>query len=210
MKTSDTQEPDGPTRGSAKAGSPRSRPVKSRSAVKSSGRESGSTRKATARPGTTSPGGRASGKRTTAGEAAGRRDVNAEVGPRGARDPRDDDDLWGDDDLWSEDWSDMGSAGDADGRGRSGSDPTRQWATEQAELFQRATLELIAAARTALDTVEELVADPQALGTALEALRDIASDVVRAARPGPHSHTTARQGDPSASEEFQAIRLDDD
>lgn len=104
----------------------------------------------------------------------------------------------------------MGSAGDAGGRDRSGPDPTRQWATEQAELFQRATLELIAAARTALDTVEELVSDPQALGTALEALRDIAGDVVRAARPGPHPQARARRGEPSASGDFEAIRLDDD
>lgn len=109
------------------------------------------------------------------------------------------------DDLWSGDWDDLGAFDDAPtGDRESRREPTHQWANESIELFQNAALELIAAARTALDTAEDLVTDPQAVGVALESLRDLAGEFVRSARPGARDRSTAFDDD-----DFQTIRVEE-
>ncbi len=84
---------------------------------------------------------------------------------------------------------------------------------EGVELFQNAALELIGAARNALDAAEELVADPHAIGTAVESLRGIAAEVVRAASPTTR-HGTSGSGDNEDDAEdgdgFQHIRISED
>ncbi|HET8930654.1 MAG TPA: hypothetical protein VFN21_08360 [Acidimicrobiales bacterium] len=123
------------------------------------------------------------------------------------------DDLWGADDeedIWDADWDDLGSFADGPGVSDPSGEPARDdsahhLANEGVELFQSAALEMIAAARTALDAAEELVADPKMIGTAFESLRGIAAEALRAAKPGPRSHST---DDPD--DDFQAIRVDDE
>lgn len=96
-------------------------------------------------------------------------------------------------------------AGASASAGQSGTD-RRGGPTEGVELFQNAMLELIAAARTALDTAEELVADPHAIGTAIEALRGLA---VEALRGGVSQARSAVVPDDDV-DDFQSIRVDDD
>lgn len=114
-----------------------------------------------------------------------------------------------DEDLWDADWDDLGSFADDPGPAGAGAhdDTAHHLANEGVELFQNAALELIAAARNALDAAEELVADPRGIGMALESLRDLASDALRAARPR-HSRSDAAPGDDD--DDFQAIRVEDD
>lgn len=115
----------------------------------------------------------------------------------------------GDDrDLWAEDWSDL----DRD-RNEPGDEHTRQarrrpTAGDGVEMFQNAMLELIAAARTALDTAEELVADPNAIGTAIESIRGLAADAFRGGLDSARSAVDPEEGDDD-DEDFQSIRVDD-
>jgi len=112
-----------------------------------------------------------------------------------------------DEDLWGADWDDLDAFADPTADpGRFGSesrdDPAHHLASEGVELFQTAALELIAAARNALDAAEELVSDPKAIPSAFESLRELASEAFRAAKPG--------RTRPAPDDGFEAIRVDDD
>lgn len=135
-----------------------------------------------------------SGPRSTASDT-GPAQVDDTPAP-GSRPPRD---------LWSDDWSDLDDAWKG-GTGPGSEDARpRASAPDRTELFQNAMLELIDAARTALDTVEELVSDPNGIGTAFESLRDMAIDAIRG---GVHSARSVVDPD-DADDDFQSIHVDD-
>lgn len=104
-----------------------------------------------------------------------------------------------DEDLWGESWDDFESFESTEAHG----------APDAVEVFQNAALELIAAARNALDVAEELVADPHAIGVALESVKGIATEVLRSARPGGPPAPRPR-ADAADVDDFQSIRVDDD
>ncbi len=163
--------------------------AKKSAAEKTSGTEKSTPKKSTAKKSTAAkPAGEES---TAASRAAGNDGEAVDV------------EFTDDHDLWDDDWSDLGSSWNEPVGERTGA---RGGGPDGVELFQNAMLELIAAARTALDTAEELVADPNAIGTAIESLRGLA---VEAFRGGMHSARSAvRSDDPD--DDFQTIRVDDD
>src|SRR5699024_1714287 len=107
--------------------------------------------------------------------------------------------------LWRDNWSDLGTTCRAPRADSYRPERPRSVAADGVKLFQHAMLELIAAARTALDTAEELVADPTSIGTAVESLRGFA---LEAFRGGLHSARSAVT--PDEDDDFQSIRVDDD
>ncbi len=115
--------------------------------------------------------------------------------------------LWGDDDSWG-DWDEPGNPDEAPrDTGAHARDERPGAASESVDVFQNAALELIGAARNALDAAEELVTDPHAIGTAWESLRGVATEFLRAAAHPPRGH--GRDDADDDADRFTTIPVED-
>ena len=181
------------------------RAARSSTAGKAAPAKKASTRKGAARKSTA----KQAPEDSAAARTAAATEATSSERKSGSSDHRQHDDLWGD--GWDDLDSGTATFDTSDDGSRHGPHDRSHRTAEGVELFQNAALELIGAARNALDAAEELVADPHAIGTAVESLRGIAAEVLRAATPVAR-HGGERDADPDGEDDdddFHHIRIVD-